>query len=243
MSEHSKACCSIPPVVANGYEAKGSYSQVAGMKTYITGPGDAKKAILYVYDIFGFCDQCLQGADILAKTHMVIMPDLFDGAPAQLSWFAPGSEDGQAKLGKFIKSMAAPPLHLERIAKVMEEITASKGVTEWGAVGMCWGGKVVTLGSGAGTKWKAAAQCHPAMLDPKEAEDISIPYATLASKDEDKDTVVAFGKASKAETIVEIFEDQIHGWMAARANLEDEKVKSEYARGYKILNDFFASYL
>lgn len=32
-------------------------------------------------------------------------------------------------------------------------------------------------------------------------------------------------------------------WMAARADLEDERVKSEYERGYKTLIEFFGKHL
>jgi hypothetical protein len=30
---HSQACCNVPPVVANGYQAKGSYEEIGGYKT------------------------------------------------------------------------------------------------------------------------------------------------------------------------------------------------------------------
>lgn len=75
----SHACCTVPPVVSDGYKEKGSWTTVDGMKTYATGPGDAKSAILVVYDIFGFFPQTLQGADILAtgdkeKPNQVFMP-------------------------------------------------------------------------------------------------------------------------------------------------------------------------
>merc|ERR1711964_33638 len=65
-----------------------------------------------------------------------------------------------------------------------------------------------------------------------EAEGIKIPLCMLASNDELKKHV-------------EIFGDQIHGWMAARADLEDERVKSEYERGYKTLLEirFMAGWL
>jgi hypothetical protein len=33
MSGVSKACCSIPPVVAKGYEPKGEYKTINGLKT------------------------------------------------------------------------------------------------------------------------------------------------------------------------------------------------------------------
>lgn len=30
---HSKACCQIPPIVAKGYQAKGEYKTINGLKT------------------------------------------------------------------------------------------------------------------------------------------------------------------------------------------------------------------
>ena len=70
MSTQSKACCTVPPVVTEGYKEKGEW---------ITGPKDAKSALLVVYDIFGFFPQTLQGADILAHSdkehqYQVFMP-------------------------------------------------------------------------------------------------------------------------------------------------------------------------
>jgi len=65
----------------------------------------------------------------------------------------------------------------------------------------------------------------------------------LASKDETAEEVTAWGRALKVEKHVETFDSQIHGWMSARADLEDEKVKSEYVRGYKLFLEFFAKYL
>lgn len=32
-SGHSAACCNVPPIVTNGYQAKGSYDDVGGYKT------------------------------------------------------------------------------------------------------------------------------------------------------------------------------------------------------------------
>lgn len=65
----------------------------------------------------------------------------------------------------------------------------------------------------------------------------------LASKDEPAEDVKKFEANLKGEKHVEIFGDQIHGWMAARANLEDERVVSEYERGYKTLLEFFSKHL
>lgn len=100
------------------------------------------------------------------------------------------------------------------------------------------------------------------MVDPSEAEGISIPLCMLASKDEPREDVEKFEKGLKGEKHVEIFGDQIHGFsmfsilslcvtcrnanwriVAARADLEDKRVKEEYERGYKTLLEFFAKYL
>jgi len=65
----------------------------------------------------------------------------------------------------------------------------------------------------------------------------------LASKDEPAEDVKKFEANLKGEKHVEIFGDQIHGWMAARADLEDKRVVSEYERGYKTLLEFFGKHL
>jgi dienelactone hydrolase len=81
------------------------------------------------------------------------------------------------------------------------------------------------------------------MVDPSDAEKIKIPLAMLASKDENPEDVKKFEANLKGPKHVEIFGDQIHGWMAARGNLDDANVKKEYERGYKTLLEFFAKHL
>lgn len=104
----------------------------------------------------------------------------------------------------------------------------------------CWGSKVISLSvSKPDSPFKIAAECHPAMVDPKDAENIKIPLIMLASKDEPVDDVKAFEKALPGTKHVEIFDDQIHGWMAARSDLKDKRVQEEYTRGYKTVLGFF----
>lgn len=81
------------------------------------------------------------------------------------------------------------------------------------------------------------------MVDPSEAENIKIPLCMLASKDEPEEDVKKFEANLKGEKHVEIFKDQIHGWMAARSDLDDKRVKEEYERGYQTLLHFFAKHL
>ena len=140
-STQSHACGTVPPVVTENYSGKGSYSQVAGMKTYATGSSEAKTGLLVIYDIFGFFPQTIQGADILAygdkeRPYQVFMPDFFDGEAADISWYPPDNEEKGKKLGEFFQTKAAPPKTLERIPKVLKELESKhSNFKQWGVVG------------------------------------------------------------------------------------------------------------
>jgi len=81
------------------------------------------------------------------------------------------------------------------------------------------------------------------MVDPTEAANIDIPFCMLASGDEPVEDVKKFDAALKGPHHVEIFDDQIHGWMGARADLSVQRNKEEYERGYRTLLEFFGKYL
>lgn len=81
------------------------------------------------------------------------------------------------------------------------------------------------------------------MVDPADAEGLTIPMAMLASGDEPAEDVQKFEAALKVPKHVETFGDQIHGWMAARSDLSNDRVKEEYERGYKTLLTFFGKHI
>jgi dienelactone hydrolase len=97
----------------------------------------------------------------------------------------------------------------------------------------------VALSSGDATPFKAVAQVHPAMLDPEDAKKVTVPICTLASKDEDPNDVSGFNANLNVQSYVETFEDQIHGWMGTRADLDDPNVREKYKSGYQTVLDFF----
>ena len=101
----------------------------------------------------------------------------------------------------------------------------------------------MSLTSGKDTVFSVVAEVHPAMVDPKEAAEITVPIAMLASKDEPAKDVQAFEKALTVPHHVETFADQVHGWMAARGDLSNERVRKEYERGYQVLLDFYHKHL
>lgn len=93
--DYSTACSTTPVATADSYEGKGQWVTVDGLKacmlcssdlapapTYASldtaGSPIAKRGILFVYDIFGYAPQTIQGADILAdESYFVVMPDFF----------------------------------------------------------------------------------------------------------------------------------------------------------------------
>jgi len=223
-----------------------------------------------VYDIFGFFPQTLQGADILSGEHhaptekskkfQVFMPDFFDGKPADISCYPPDTEEKGKKLGDFFNTTATPPKTVARVAKVMQQLKEKNpDIKNWGILGYCWGGKVyhslhqyllsssvlqiVNLVSQTNSQFKTAAACHPAMVDPNDAPQVTIPIMILPSMDESKDDVNKYKQGLKVKNEVTWFDDQIHGFMAARGNLEDDGVKKAYEKGYALLGNWFADNL
>lgn len=247
----SQACCNTPPVISDGYKEKGSWTTVDGLKTYKTGP-ESSTGLLVIYDIFGFFPQTIQGADILSGQHQnkkemqhtVFMPDFFDGKPADISWYPPDTDEKGQKLGKFFETTAAPPKAVERVHKIMKELQEKNpAIKSWGVLGYCWGGKIVNLVSTQGTPFKAAAACHPAMVDPNDAPGITIPTYMIPTKDEDKNDVEEWHKKTNVKTKVQWYPNQIHGFMAARGDLKDDSVKDAYTQAYDSLCEWYAENL
>jgi hypothetical protein len=59
---------------------------------------------LVIYDIFGFYNQTVQGADILAygdknNSYRVFIPDFFEGEPADLNQYPPDTPEKQKYIG------------------------------------------------------------------------------------------------------------------------------------------------
>lgn len=146
-------------------------------------------------------------------------------------------------IAKFFQTKAAPTLTLERIPAVIHVANKLGSFHSWAILGYCWGGKVANLSLGQGTTFQAAVQAHPAMLDPEDAKNVTVPMALLASKDEDTTAVRAYESNLSVPKLIEAYPTQIHGWMAARANLQDPENVKEYERGYRSVLAFFHQHL
>ncbi|TGJ80575.1 hypothetical protein E0Z10_g8173 [Xylaria hypoxylon] len=249
MSKHSEACCRIPPVMGEGYEPKGQYIDVGGVKTYVTGPPDADKAILAAYDIFGFFPQILQGADILAtgdteQSYQVFMPDFFNGKPAKMEWYPPRDDEQKAIVGEWFKD-AMWSIHKPKIPGILQAAEKmNPNINSWGIVGYCWGGKMASLIAGDEPGlFKVAVQTSPAQIDAEDGARIKIPTMLLASNGESVESVKAYEESLTVPNHVERFDDQVHGFMSARADLKNDKARAEYERGYQLALQFFHQHL
>ena len=69
---------------------------------------------------------------------------------------------------------------------------------------------MISLSSGQDTVFTAVSTAHPSMVDPKDAEAMTVPICMLASKDEPVDAVAAFKEALQVPAHVETFGDQNH---------------------------------
>lgn len=92
-------------------------------------------------DIFGFFDQTIQGADILATAddnnkYAVFMPDAFDGAPLPIDLFPPDNEDKQKKVGAFFEKNSPPSFVPKALATVKAASEKYPNIKEWGVVGV-----------------------------------------------------------------------------------------------------------
>lgn len=113
--------------------------------TDVTGSQTSTKAIVDVMDIFGLAPQTLQGADLLAAAldALVLVPDFFKGEPAQGAWFAGGEENDKKKSAFMGKLMSGFGESLKELSAVVEDGKKTwSSIENWGAYGLCWGGKV-----------------------------------------------------------------------------------------------------
>ncbi|ODN81121.1 hypothetical protein L202_03214 [Cryptococcus amylolentus CBS 6039] len=238
------SCCSdLPPVQAE-YTPKGTYTTFSGLKTYVVGPEDAKAAVLYTYDIFGFSPQILQGADLIASQgYRVVMPDFLVGKYATPELFGPGAE---AKKQEYISQFpAAIPTQSKPLADSIAALKAA-GHSRVAILGACWGYKAAVITEGLpGVDVFLAV--HPTFPAPEDAEKINVPALILSTSGEDKSVIDAIEKGVEAKNpgknFFKRYADQQHGFAAARADLSGGDTLAAYVEAYQLIVKFLKEHL
>jgi len=210
----------------------------------MVGPEGTGRAIILVYDIFGYFPQTLQGADILAEACQarVLMPDFFKGKPFPPDKHPPKDEADAALLQLFFGTTANPISTLPSITAVGKELK-KEGASKVGVVGFCWGGKMA-IKSGSEGFADAVAAIHPAMLSAGDTDDLTVPLALFPSKDEpieeyQKMVDALEKKPFASKNAYKVYSTAGHGFAAARANLADPEGKKQYEDVYGRTATFF----
>lgn len=114
------------------------------------------------------------------------MPDFFGDNPQDLNNYPPKTP-AQTKiiLDYFATGPAALDKNIPLVLPLLEDMKARHPEIEsWAIMGFCWGGKMAALFSTEGSLFKAAAQCHPSLVDLDDAKKVKIPMVVLPSMDE-----------------------------------------------------------
>ncbi|KAI7857440.1 Alpha/Beta hydrolase protein [Circinella umbellata] len=176
-----KSCCTIAPVDST-YQPVGTVENVGihELPTYIVGPKDAKKAIVVLYDIFGFHNNTKQFCDVLANNcgYKVVMPDFFRGEPYKPEWM--GDMD---RLMAWIQKVGSLKV-IQPQVEVVRQWLQEQGVVQGGLVGFCWGAKISVQLTALDSFFGGASLIHPSFVDVKDAENAGAPILALPSQNE-----------------------------------------------------------
>ncbi|CAG8040316.1 unnamed protein product [Penicillium salamii] len=146
-----EACRTIPAIIAQGYTPLGSYETCNGLKTYVTGNTTASIGLVDLYDVFGLASQTLQGADILAArlNAVVLVPDFFEGDSLKRESVPADTPEKQKIISDFIAHKASIPRNVGVLLEAVQQYKNQfPSVEHWGALGFCWGGKVISIFQG-----------------------------------------------------------------------------------------------
>ena len=161
----------------------------------VTGNPNATRGIFLCYDVFGIFVQSIKGADILASDYeqlpdgagdfKVFMHDFWGDHPQDLANFPPKTPKQQKAIMDFMYGPAVPAKTVPLIEPLLQAFQKDNPqITSWSILGFCWGVKIATLVTTAGTKFKAAAGGHPSLMDVEDAKHVVVPMCVLPSQDE-----------------------------------------------------------
>ncbi|KAF9119959.1 hypothetical protein BGW39_011786 [Mortierella sp. 14UC] len=180
------ACCNTPATDAewvNKGVDKVLPTQVNGedRMTYRTGPKDSKRAIIGVYDIFGFHPTGYQFFDRLALANggfQVSVPLMFKQksvAPTLLG-NRPALMEFIAEHGNYKNS------HLDDLIRAAVEDLRADGCTSFSITGQCWGTFIaIQAAADESSVFLAAGRPHPSMITVESVKDVKCQVPVIES--------------------------------------------------------------
>ncbi|ORX62544.1 hypothetical protein DM01DRAFT_1297210 [Hesseltinella vesiculosa] len=237
-STYSKACCNTKPVTAD-YTPVGSFDQIGDMRVYVTGPSNAKHAVIFAYDILGMTPQAQQFADRMASKcgFKVAVPDLLQNHPFDMSLVGRREE-----LFAWIQRVGSLELMKGPLNNTIDWLREG-GAVDTGMVGLCWGAKIAVQFSALETSGfiKAIAQVHPSMVDDKDAEACPVPNLLIPTKDEPD--MLPYYEILKSKSFGDQcehyrFDGKFHGFAGARGDYNDELNRKRATEAIDLTSSF-----
>ncbi|KAK7292369.1 hypothetical protein RIF29_08147 [Crotalaria pallida] len=233
-------CCSNPPTL-DPRGGAGHVDKIGGLHSYFSGSPHSTRAVLLVSDVFGYEAPNLRKlADkVAAAGFYVVVPDFFNGDPYN-------PENPDRPLLVWIKDHGQDK-GFEAAKPVIEDLK-SKGVSTIGAVGFCWGAKVVVELSKS-RLIQAAVHLHPSFVTVDDINGVDIPTAILGAEIDHisppeliKQFEEVLATKSEVDSYVKIFPKVAHGW-TVRYNTEDAEAVKAAEEAHQILLDWFTKHL
>jgi len=231
----TKACCEGGVPKAEAASAGKLCGKLVELESSVTGKkltcyevGQGDKAVVAVYDIFGFsvartkevCDQ------ISKAGFRVILPDFFRGTDVLKEFGVFPPEGGIEAVVEWVTKTAPFDATVREVFDVVIkhlESQSSAGKVDVGLVGFCWGGKIGLLSSAKENGIKAAVGIHPSFLQVEDATNATCPQMFLpAGNDPPIDPIwdALQSKPFADKCFKKVFQDMAHGW-SLRSDMSD----------------------
>ncbi|XP_022973692.1 endo-1,3;1,4-beta-D-glucanase [Cucurbita maxima] len=233
-------CCSNPPSL-NPSSGAGHVEQLGGLSSYVSGAPDSKNAVIFITDVYGYEAPLLRKlADkVAAAGFFVVAPDFFKGDPFV-------ANDPNRPIKEWLQEHG--PEKSFDDGKAVVEALKSKGISAIGAVGICWGAKVVVALAKV-ELIQAAVLLHPSLVTVDDIKEVKAHVAVLGAEIDHmsppellKQFEEALAAKPEVDGFVKIFPKVSHGW-TVRYNVEDEEAVKCADEAHRDLLAWFTKYL
>ncbi|XP_042516343.1 endo-1,3;1,4-beta-D-glucanase-like isoform X2 [Macadamia integrifolia] len=218
-------CCENPPTLSSSC-GQGFVEEIGGLKTYVIGSSDYKRAILLVSDVFGYEAPNLRKlADkVAAAGFYVVVPDFFYGDP-----YAPDNAERPIQVWRKEHGMDkgfedAKPVIAALKTKVVVQLAKSDYI-------------------------QAAVLLHPSRVTVDDIEEVRVPIAVLGAETDKisppellKQFEQILSSKPEVDAYVKIFPGVAHGW-TVRYDIEHEEAVKSAEEAHQNMLDWFAKYV
>eukprot|EP01084_Bolivina_argentea_P280048 478848_1 len=231
MSQPTEECKAAGPPKKSTYKPKGKISKLGDLPIYEVGNG--KKAIISLYDIFGWNEvskNVFALADELAErgNFTIIMPDPYRGEPWPVGQFPPQSELQKQAFASWLKGVASDIVIRKDIYEKILPYLYKLDIKQIGCIGLCWGGKQVFFMGQDNHRFNAIASIHGAWIDEDKSNALKVPVFYGPANGDTPVNVVktCLDKKEFADKCVyHAFDDQTHGFCASRGDWTNKETK------------------